>query len=438
MVSVLDAMAYQPADRRRFLAMAKTYPAFLSGIALSAVDSAMRVKAVPFAPLIAPRPLLVVHSRADGSVPVAQGEALAAAAGDPCRLVLLDDSPHCFWIGRHSVRGAGGSASNGSPGISSEAERMKTVVTLGEILVEIMATEARPELPRARRPDRAVPERRAGHLHRPGGAARPALRHDRLRRRRRFRRLNIERLRRDGVDVPPSRSHPGRADRHAPSSRIRQDGERHFVFNIRHSASGALSLTRGGRASARPLRPLSRHGQLALLADGLCRDARRASSASSGAAATIPSTRTSARSCQRLGHRGLLDFVLDRSDIVLPSGPELLISWLMLRLKRARSKLLHRGGIGAIVVKRGAEGRPTTMQRRIDAAAFRSRRSTRPAPATASARPSSSAGCAGMSVEESLRYANASGAHTVTVKGPMEGVCGLRGARRLSGERSAG
>ena len=102
-VSVLDAMAYQPADRGAFLAMSKTYPAFLKRIALSAVDSALRVKAVPLVPMIAPRPLLIVHSRADGSVPVAQAEALAAAAGDPCRLVLLDDSPHCFWIGRDSV-----------------------------------------------------------------------------------------------------------------------------------------------------------------------------------------------------------------------------------------------------------------------------------------------------------------------------------------------
>jgi dipeptidyl aminopeptidase/acylaminoacyl peptidase len=103
MVSVLDAMAYQPQDRRAFLQMSKTYPAFLKRIALSAVDSAMRVKAVPLVPLIAPRPLLIVHSRADGSVPVAQAEALAAAAGEPCRLVLLDDSPHCFWMGRDSV-----------------------------------------------------------------------------------------------------------------------------------------------------------------------------------------------------------------------------------------------------------------------------------------------------------------------------------------------
>ena len=101
---VLDAMAYAPEDRAAFLEMTEKYPAFLRRIRLSAVDSAMRVRAVPLAPLIAPRPLLIVHSRADTSVPVQQAEALYAAAGDPRLLVLLDDSPHCFWIGNQSRR----------------------------------------------------------------------------------------------------------------------------------------------------------------------------------------------------------------------------------------------------------------------------------------------------------------------------------------------
>jgi uncharacterized protein len=103
-VNVLDAMAYQPEDRRAFLAMAKSYPAFLKRLALSAVDSAMLVRAVPLVPLIAPRPLLIIHSRSDGSVPIAQAEALAAAALPPARLIVLDDSPHCFWISDQSER----------------------------------------------------------------------------------------------------------------------------------------------------------------------------------------------------------------------------------------------------------------------------------------------------------------------------------------------
>jgi len=104
MVDVLDAMAYADADRHAFLEIAKTYPAFLHQISLSSIDSAMRIRAVPMASLIAPRPLLIIHSRADGSVPVEQAQALAAASGEPSRLLLLDHSPHCFWIGEDSAR----------------------------------------------------------------------------------------------------------------------------------------------------------------------------------------------------------------------------------------------------------------------------------------------------------------------------------------------
>jgi uncharacterized protein len=64
----------------------------------------MQVRAVPLAALIAPRPILIVHSRTDTSVPVAQAEALYAGAVDPRKLVLLDESPHCFWIGNQSQR----------------------------------------------------------------------------------------------------------------------------------------------------------------------------------------------------------------------------------------------------------------------------------------------------------------------------------------------
>lgn len=88
-------MAYAPEDRSAFLEMAEKYPAFLRQIRFSAVDSAMRVRALPLAPLIAPRPLLIVHSCTDTSVPVQQA---------PRLLVLLDDSPHCFWIGNQSRR----------------------------------------------------------------------------------------------------------------------------------------------------------------------------------------------------------------------------------------------------------------------------------------------------------------------------------------------
>ena len=103
-VSVLNVLALRPDDRRSFLSMARRYPAFLRRLTLSAADSVMQAKVVPLAPMIAPRPLLVVHSKADSSVPVEQGRALAEAAGKSAELLLIDDSPHCFWISSDSDR----------------------------------------------------------------------------------------------------------------------------------------------------------------------------------------------------------------------------------------------------------------------------------------------------------------------------------------------
>ena len=59
---------------------------------------------------------------------------------------------------------------------------MKTIVTLGEILVEVMATRRGQTFLEPGVLVGPYPERGAGHLHRPGGAIGPAVRHDRLRR----------------------------------------------------------------------------------------------------------------------------------------------------------------------------------------------------------------------------------------------------------------
>lgn len=103
-IPIFEAMAYGPQDRRAFLDIVKRYPAFLRRLRLSAVESAVRVRVVPLVPLIAPRPILIVHSRNDTSVPVEQAETLYAAACPPRLLIVLDDSPHCFWIGNQSQR----------------------------------------------------------------------------------------------------------------------------------------------------------------------------------------------------------------------------------------------------------------------------------------------------------------------------------------------
>jgi dipeptidyl aminopeptidase/acylaminoacyl peptidase len=84
------------------LATAAEITRFLQGITPEAFVSQWRGLAAPqYTPLaqvarIAPRPLLIVHGAADAVVPVAQSEALHAAAGHPKALVVHPEANHSF------------------------------------------------------------------------------------------------------------------------------------------------------------------------------------------------------------------------------------------------------------------------------------------------------------------------------------------------------
>lgn len=104
MVAVPDVLAFGPQDYPNFLAMTRKYPAFLSRVTLSAAASVLQADIAPLGTMIAPRPLLVVHSKADTVVPFTQGERLVAAAGATAELLPIEHSPHCFWISDNSER----------------------------------------------------------------------------------------------------------------------------------------------------------------------------------------------------------------------------------------------------------------------------------------------------------------------------------------------
>jgi len=53
-----------------------------------------RVNALQSVAAIAPRPLLLVHSRGDGIVPVSDSEKLFARAGEPKKLVIIEGTEH--------------------------------------------------------------------------------------------------------------------------------------------------------------------------------------------------------------------------------------------------------------------------------------------------------------------------------------------------------
>ena len=124
---------------------------------------------------------------------------------------------------------------------------MKSILTIGEILVEIMATE---------KGDRFLePISLIGPF--PSGA--PAIFIDQAAKFGQaaaiigcvgnddFGRVNLDRLRRDGVDVEGVRIDPEMATGSA-FVRYRPDGSRAFVYNIKHSAAGAISLDAAAKA----------------------------------------------------------------------------------------------------------------------------------------------------------------------------------------------
>ena len=124
---------------------------------------------------------------------------------------------------------------------------MKSILTIGEILVEIMATEPGDGF--------LEPVKLIGPF--PSGA--PAIFIDQAARFGQpaamigcvgdddFGRVNLNRLRRDGVDVSGIRIDP-EAVTGSAFVRYRADGSRAFVFNIKQSASGRIELDAAARA----------------------------------------------------------------------------------------------------------------------------------------------------------------------------------------------
>jgi sugar/nucleoside kinase (ribokinase family) len=123
--------------------------------------------------------------------------------------------------------------------------------------------------------------------------------------------------------------------------------------------------------------------------------------------------------------REALVAILERTDVFLPSGPELTLLVDSNTEEGAIEKLLGLG-VSEIVVKRGREGCTYhDATRRLDV----------PAVAVEEVDPTGAGDCfaatyltcrqRGLPIEESLRYACAAGARAVTKKGPMEGTGGF-------------
>ncbi len=207
--------------------------------------------------------------------------------------------------------------------------------------------------------------------------------------------------------------------------RYREDGERDFVFNIRHSASAETRLTDAAHVLLAGCGHLHVMGS-SLFSPQLVEQAEAAVERVQGGGGTVSFDPNVRKEMLVLpGMREALLRMLRRCDLFLPSGAELTL------LTEARSEAeaideLLALGVPAGVGKPGAAGASYHARgESVRVPAFRVREVD----------PTGAGDCFGATfvtcrrlghdVRASLRYACASGARAVLVRGPMQGVSGF-------------
>lgn len=298
---------------------------------------------------------------------------------------------------------------------------MSKILTIGEILVEIVATE------------RGNGFREAVPLIGPFPSGAPAIFIDQVGKLGQdcaiisrvgdddFGWVNINRLTEDGVDVTGIEVLP-QGTTGSAFVRYREDGSRAFVFNIRDSACGAIELSDKTLALIDSCTHMHVMGT-ALYAPSVVKSILTAVErikASGGTVSFDPNLRPEILDSP--GMRDALQTVLAKTDLFMPSGEELFLFAEADGEKEAVAQLLAKG-VKAIVVKRGARGASYfDRETSIDLESFR----------VEEVDPTGAGDCFGATFVtfwlkgaaplEALRYANASGARAVTRAGPMEGA----------------
>ncbi|CAM5774487.1 fructokinase [Labrys miyagiensis] len=294
------------------------------------------------------------------------------------------------------------------------------VVTIGEILVEIMATttgngflEPQPLIGPFPSGAPAIFIDQVGKLGHAAGIVAAVGDDD-------FGTINLDRLKQDGVDISAVAVHPGAATGSA-FVRYRPDGSRAFVYNMRDSAVGRIAATPEAEtllASAGHLHVMG-SGLPVPAITGMVRSTLPTLKARGGTVSFDPNIRR--EMLRDEGGKAIFQSVLAATDLFLPSGEELSLFTGETDEGRAVTALLD-AGVKEIVLKRGEAG-----SSHFD----RSGRTDMPGFVVAEVDPTGAGDCfgatflvarrLGRSVSEALRYANAAGARTVSVQGPMEG-----------------
>ena len=236
-----------------------------------------------------------------------------------------------------------------------------------------------------------------------------------------FGKLNVDRLRADGVDVSGIAIDP-RGTTGSAFVRYREDGSRSFVFNIANSACGRLFSTKETAALIRNAGHLhitgtSLYSQSVI---GMTLAALRAIKARGGTVSFDPNLRPEMFRSPEVDEA--FAEILQNSDLLLASGAELYLFANYAQPEDAAQELLKKG-VGAIVWKRGDKGASYfDADERLDMPPFD----------VVELDPTGAGDCFGAAFvvswlrkgtpREALKLGCAAGAFAVTKTGPMEGA----------------
>lgn len=237
-----------------------------------------------------------------------------------------------------------------------------------------------------------------------------------------FGRVNIERLRSDGVDVSALSVNPDYPTGTA-FVRYRPDGSRDFVYNISKSAAALMSWT----SEVETL--INRAGHLHVMGTVFAMPSaweitERAVGVIKGRGGSLsldPNLRKELLAHGQTQER--FDQLVDLSDLILPSSDELALA-AGVDAEDAAVRSLFGRGVNEVVIKRGSHGSTWfgADGQHLDSPAFR----------VEEVDPTGAGDCfggayvacrrLGMAPARALKYANAAGARNVTRRGPMEGA----------------
>lgn len=236
-----------------------------------------------------------------------------------------------------------------------------------------------------------------------------------------FGRINLERLKRDHVDISGIF-----IDHDRPTGsafvRYRKDGSRDFVFNIRHSASGILHQTDAVRTVVAAADHLHIMGTSLSSQEFVAFniEVARAIRARGGSISFDPNLRK--EMLEVSGMKEALSKIIALTDLYLPSDTELTLLTRSKDKDGAIAELLQ-SGIKVVVHKQGAHGASYhSAQENITARAFPVKEVDPTGAGDCFGATFTSLWLRGLPPIECLKFAAAAGAIAVTKRGPMEGT----------------